>query len=490
MFKKGMEMNRRHFIKAIGATAIFNIGCTGFGSSRSRQLADGTKVRIAIIGCGNWGQTLLRRAGKCGGCEVVALCEPDPNAVQELYRSCTREWGREALGAAKVYADYRVLFEEIGDTLDAVFIATPNHHHALPALMAIRRGVAAFVEKPLAHTMEEVILIEREAKRHGAVVRVGNKGHNISHRPLLEKYLKDGVIGDVAEVFSYTDRPNTMLHRPPSCPPPKGMDWDIWCGGSPVCENYIGEDGRVGLHPHDWHSWIDYGNGSTGNMGTHVLDAPYQAMDMWKVSPSKVEVKDVAWGCPDAWNKRAAMDFTIPARPGWGEITLHWNEGIVDGVDMGPKYMTGWYNRVKKREHTNFPAELVELERKWGVKKPIDAFGTVFVGSKGMIYEEFHRTLRFFPEGGKFADIPVPDQETLDVEECKIVAEFLGAVRGHPGSVNTGLDFSIPLAKTLMLSNMLVFAGKGTYTFDGMKTDSAVANAHARHGYRKGWKIF
>ena len=106
-----------------------------------------------------------------------------------------------------------------------------------------------------------------------------------------------------------------------------------------------------------------------------------------------------------------------------------------------------------------------------------------------MIYEEFHRTLRFFPEGGKIADIPVPGANELGIEELKIVKEFLSAVRGNPWDVNTGLDFSIPLAKTLMLANMLAFAGKGTYSFDGEKTDSAVANAHAKHPYRKGWEI-
>ena len=62
-------------------------------------------------------------------------------------------------------------------------------------------------------------------------------------------------------------------------------------------------------------------------------------------------------------------------------------------------------------------------------------------------------------------------------------------MRGRPGEINTGLDFSIPLAKTLMLSNALVFAGKGTYSFDGKRISSAVANAHLKHGYRKGWEI-
>jgi len=485
-----MNMDRRSFFKGMAATTafpLFNIGCVGFGRNRAAQLANGAPVRIAIIGCGDWGRTLLRRAGTVGNCELVALCDPDSNAIATLRRHCAKIWGADRLAAARAFADYREMFDELGDELDAVFIATPNHHHALPSVMAAERGIHVFVEKPMVHTYAEALALDRAARRSGIVIRVGNKGHNMTHRPLLGKYLREGVIGNITDVFSYSDRPNTMLHRPKSCPVPPGMDWDLWCGGSPVCEPYAGEDGRVGLHPHDWHSWIDYGNGSIGNMGTHVLDAPFQTMDMWRVSPTEVTVREVAWGCEGAWNKRAALDFRIPARPGWDAITLHWNEGIADGVDMGPKFMTGCYNRVHKREHTNFPPELVELEKKWGVKKPITSFGTVFVGTKGMIYEEFHRTIRFYPEGGRLPDLPVPDKATLQDEELRIVAEFLAALRGHPADDNTGLDYSIPLVKTLMLANMLVFAGKGTYAVANDKTSSAVANARATMTYRKGW---
>ena len=210
-------MTRRAAFKSLvaaGTLPLFNVGCAGFGESRARKLAKGAKTRIAIIGCGDWGRALLSRAGLVGGCELVALCEPDPAAIGVLYANCAKVWGRDALVRAAVFADYREMFSKLGDGLDAVFIATPNHHHALPALMAVRRGIAAYVEKPMAHTLEEVLLIEREAKKTGAIVRVGNKGHNISHRPLLAKYLKDGVIGDVTDVFSFSDRPNTMLHRP------------------------------------------------------------------------------------------------------------------------------------------------------------------------------------------------------------------------------------------------------------------------------------
>ncbi len=484
-----LPLSRRTVLQGLAALPLFNIGCAGFGLTRARQIASGAKVRIAIIGCGDWGGTLMKRAGAVGGCECLAFCEPDPNALKNFYAKAAKTWHKDDLQQAKVYADYRTMFDELGEQLDAVFIATPNHHHALPALLAMRRGIHVFVEKPMAHTMEEVILMDRTAREMGVVLRVGNKGHYMEHRPLLSKYLKEGVIGEVTEVFSFSDRPNTMLHRPPSCPPPKGMDWDLWCGGSPICENYIGEGGRVGLHPHDWHSWIDYGNGSLGNMGTHVLDAPFQCMDMWKALPSKVAVRDVAWGCKGAWNKRGTLDFTIPARPGWNEITLHWNDGIVDGIDMGKKYMTGWYNRVHKREHTNFPAKLLELEKQWKVTKPLAAFGTVFVGTKGMIYEEFHDTLRIFPEGGKYPDFPVPAADKLDQQEHRIVAEFLEAVRGKPGADTTDVDFSTPLAKTLMLANSVYFAGRGTYAFDGEKTDNATANTHLNHDYRNGWDI-
>ena len=485
-----MNVNRRNLLRgmvAASALPLFNIGCAGFG--RLAGLRGGSRVRIAVIGCGDWGGTLLRRAGAVGGCELVAVAEPDPNAFanSKFWQKAEKSWKKEYLARAKVYADYRELFAEVGETLDAVFVATPNHHHALPTLLAIRAGANVFVEKPMAHTMEEVILIEREARAAGVVVRVGNKGHNMTHRPYLAKCLREGVIGDLEEVFSFSDRPNTMFRRPHAVPPPKGMDWDLWCGGSPVCEPYGEEDGRVGLHPHDWHSWIDYGNGSIGNMGTHVLDAPFQCLDL--ALPTAVTVRDVKWGCPGAWNARGTLDFAIPAGRLHGAFALHWNDGVADGVDISSKYMTGWYNRVYRREHTNFPAELLELERKWNVKTPLPAFGTVFVGTKGMVYEEFHRTLRFFPEGGRLADLPIPDADTLETEERRIIAEFLGAVRGAPGDIRTDLDFSVPLAKTLMLANMVVFAGKGTYAFDGAKTGHAAADAHARHAYRKGWEV-
>lgn len=98
------KMDRRGFLAGSAAGALlFNIGCAGFGRGRRSQLAAGAPIRIAIIGCGSWGRTLLNRAGAVGGCEVAALCEPDAKALAELKSTCAKKRGRAAIDAAKTY---------------------------------------------------------------------------------------------------------------------------------------------------------------------------------------------------------------------------------------------------------------------------------------------------------------------------------------------------------------------------------------------------
>ncbi len=139
-------IDRRSFVKGlatVSALPFLATGCRRFGLSREAQLAGGAPVRIAIIGCGDWGRTLLNRAGASDRCALVTLSDPDPKAIADLQAKCAPVWGRAALEGAKVFPDYRELFEQVGDELDAVFVATPNHHHALPSILAGR--TAAFM---------------------------------------------------------------------------------------------------------------------------------------------------------------------------------------------------------------------------------------------------------------------------------------------------------------------------------------------------------
>ena len=210
------------------------------------------------------------------------------------------------------------------------------------------------------------------------------------------------------------------------------MDWDIWCGPAPVCEFYGPHEGRTGLHPHDWHSWIGYGNGSIGNMGTHIMDAPFWALDLGKTGPESVEAKDVAWGCPGAWAYRDTIDYVFPARGNLPPVTLHWYDGIRDGVPIAVSqpiavsHMERCYNILKKRSDLNFPPALREFEKKYNLEKaPLAFMGSVFIGTKGAIWHCFHSSLRFFPKGiGK--DF-IKNKAGYQANEH--VMEFLNAVR-------------------------------------------------------------
>lgn len=493
MKRKGpMATNRREFLR-MGAAAVamplFGIGCAGFGCSRTAQLAAGAPIRVGLVAAGGFMKTLMCRLGRETNVEFVAMCDPDRRTHAELRRRLGEFYGnRFDFSRTRDFADYREMFEACGDELDAVFIAAPNHHHALAAILAIRRGIHVYIEKPLAHTFEEVLQIEREAKRFGVVVQVGNYGHCTDAMHELKKAVAEGAIGEVTDAWSFSDRMNSIFIRPQKCQPPSFLDFDLWCGPSPICDYYGVHDGQFpGLHPHDWHNWIDYGNGSIGNMGTHVIDAPYTALGLWKVKPERIDVVDVKWAAPGAWACRDSIDFRFPAHDGFGPITLHWRDGVKDGIAMDAKYMNTSLNMLHRREWTNFPEELVELERKYGVRNPIPKTGSVIVGTKGMVYWEFHSLLRFYPEDGGRKDMNV---DKMGWQGERVVEEFLGAIRGRARN-STGLEFSAPLAKTLMLGNMASFAGKGAVLgFDGEHvTGSPAAEARRRVTYRKGWEV-
>ena len=166
-------MKRRDFLKlAAAGVPAFNIGSL-LAAPLAKRIAQGGKIRVALIGCGAQMTGLIRRMGGDQNVQVVALVDPLPSGIRAVKASAKKFYGSFDFTGAWEGADYREMFEKVGDRIDAAFIATPNHHHAIPALMAIRRGIHVYVEKPLALTLEEVSLLAREAKKYGVVTQVG-----------------------------------------------------------------------------------------------------------------------------------------------------------------------------------------------------------------------------------------------------------------------------------------------------------------------------
>ena len=476
------EMKRRAFVKLAAGAALFNVG-TLRAAPLAKRIAQGAKIRVALIGCGGRMQTIVE---PLMAEDVVALADPDPRMIERTKAKMARMPGAGDISKVRTFADYRELFAKMGDEIDAVAIAKPNHHHALAAVLAMRRGIHVFVEKPMASTVAEAQLMGRVARETGVVTQVGNFGHSTKAMRICVDAIRKGVIGEVRDVWCYDDRLNSMLERPAAAPPPQGMDWDSWCGPAPVCDYYAPNEDHDGLHPHDWHSWIGYGNGSIGNMGTHIMDAAFWALELGKTGPESVEALDVQFACPGAWAWRDTIDFRFPARGDLPPVTLHWWDGVKDGIPYSKKYVSRT-GVCHKREYQNLPPIIEETEREYGLEKaPFLNMGSLFVGTKGKIWFSHHSAIRFFP---KTLGAEIKKSKKFTYKTTEHTLEFYAAIR-EGREANTGFGYSVPLAETLLLGNVAARAGKKKLLWDGKRiTNDEAANAFVKTTYRPGWEL-
>src|SRR5437667_4928053 len=189
----------------------------------------GEKVRFVQIGCGGRGMAHLAGALKE---HLVALVEVDDNRP-----AAVKKWMQGKGGdpdKLQVFTDYRRMFDAIGKQIDAVFIATPNHQHALPAMIAMQLGKNVYCEKPVCHDIAEARKLRQMAEQYKVTTQMGNQGHCEEGYRLLCEYIWAGAIGKVTETHSWTDRANGGVGpRPPVKPVPDGMHWEQWIGPAP-----------------------------------------------------------------------------------------------------------------------------------------------------------------------------------------------------------------------------------------------------------------
>ena len=485
--KKGIS--RRDFVSAAAALTAFNIGCAGFGTSRARRIAAGEKIRLGLIGCGgrmglsvNYGLV----NNMCGE-EIVCLCDPDPSRWDKVRAVVKAHRPDVDVSKIRAYCDYHEMLECEGDGIDAVVIATPNHHHAPAAILAMSKGLHVYVEKPMALTVEEVDLMLAASMRYGVVTQVGNHGHSAEGMRRLVEYIQSGALGQVRDVWAFDDRLNAMMYRPPAAPPPTGMDWNAWCGPAPVCDYYAPTKDHHGLHPHDWHAWIGYGNGSIGNMGTHILDAAFWALRLGEVDPLAVEATDIQPGAEGSWSWRTTLRWDFPARKGMDAVALHWYDGVRDGIPYDREHV----DRIgvcRKREYQNLPPIVEELERRYA--QDLGNLGSIFVGEKGiMAIGQFGGGLQFVPNGLK-KRLPKPPKTIPREKGLFHEIDWFRAIRNPERSCGCNFGYSAPLAKTVLLGNVAARVGLKRLAWDGPRiTNDRAANAFLKTTYRKGWEI-
>ncbi len=226
------------------------------------------KVRTAHIGVGGMGASDLAAISSHPSVEVAALCDVD---ARNLAAASKR------FPDARLFHDYRNLFEKAGREFDAVIISTPDHTHAPASLAAMEMGKHLYCQKPLTHTVKEARAMRRLAEERDLVTQMGIQIHSFREYRSAVILIQSGIIGKVHTVRAWSPK-NWGSDGPApsgSDPVPEFLDWNLWLGTAPE-RAYRDQL----FHPVQWRKFLDFGCGTLGDMGVHIFDTPYTALDL------------------------------------------------------------------------------------------------------------------------------------------------------------------------------------------------------------------
>ncbi len=454
-------ISRRHFMRS-GGTAAAGLTVLRASTSRSaRSFAANEKLNIAAIGIGGMGGNNLKN---CSDENIVALCDLD---LINYAAKTIKEHPQ-----AKVYTDYNEMLDKQKD-IEAVIIATPDHSHAVIAMACMKAGKHVYVQKPLAHSLHEVRMLTEAARQFKVVTQMGNQGHSGEGIRLICEWIEAGAIGAVHEVHAWTNRPvwpqGIELERPVDTPSvPQGMDWDKWIGRAPF-RPYSPE-----YHPQKWRAWWDFGTGSLGDLGCHILDPVFWALKLkypvnvegcistyWEGFWKKTEPKN------ECYPRSTIVRFQFPERGSMPPVKLTWWDGGL------------------------MPERPDELEE--GRRMGDSDGGVLFIGDKGkLICGCYGRSPQLIP-GTRMKEFQRPDPSLPRIPggEGGHEKDWIRACKGGaPASSN--FDYSGPLSEMVLMGNLAVrFPGR-RLLWDGENmevTNDKDANSYVYRQYREGYNL-
>jgi hypothetical protein len=349
------------------------------------------------------------------------------------------------------------------------------------------------VQKPLTHDIYEARLLTEAAKNYKVVTQMGNQGASGDGVRKLREWYNADLIGKVHTVYCWTNRPVWPQGIPwpqTTAPVPQGLDWDLWLGTAPQ-KDYI-----EGLVPFNWRGWWDYGTGALGDMGCHLIEAPYRVLDLKYPKDVQSSVGSVYVGefkrgyFPESCPPSSHVIMTFPKNEKTeGDLTLHWMDGGIKPMrpeELGPNETFG--------DGGN---------------------GVLFIGTKGKMM------------CGTYGENPrlLPTSRTEEVIVPQTIKRVTGGADGHYGQwvdaaiegygkmeLSSPFEIAGPLTETLLIANLSLRGqdirktsqnekGETNYEYPGrdlkmiwdsenMKvTNFDEANQFVKRDYRSGWTL-
>lgn len=472
--------SRRTFIKSV-SLATAGLALSGGNLLHAQEVHQeqkkpvGGKVKTALIGIGNRGAQVRADLERTQMIEVVALCDVDLAGAQ-----C-----QEALAKypnAKRFTDFRKLFDQAGNDFDAVVICTPDHSHFPITMLALSEGKHVYVEKPLARTFLEAELLMEAARKHpNLATQVGNQGHSEANYFQFKTWVEAGIIKDVTAITAHMNEPRRwhqwdahIYKYPQEQPLPPDMDWDTWLGVTPY-HDYNGD-----YHQGQWRCWYDFGMGTLGDWGAHILDTAHEFLELGL--PYEISMQYANGHNDFFFPYSSTILFRFPARKSMPPVDITW----YDGLDNLPPLPEGYGASATTANvpTTNKSEELGKTKAKLNPGKIIYSRDLIFKGGS------HGSTLSIIPEekakemASKLPEVPASPSNHFE--------NFLLACQGiektrSPFEINGVLSQVFCLGVIAQRLNTQLFFDARTKEF----TNNAFANALLTGvPPRKGWDQF
>jgi predicted dehydrogenase len=316
------QVDRRSFLKGVltgGAVSIFTprllLGAAG---TTTPQASPNERVNLACCGIGGQGAGDIRTLYQTGLANIVALCDTDMGAqpTQQTLRS---------FPDVPRFQDFRKMFDKMAKDIDAVLVATPDHSHFPIAMLAMSLGKGVYVEKPMAHTYQQIDLMMKAEQKYKVAAQMGNQGHSEGNYFQFKAWTDAGIIRNVKKITAFMNSSRrwhgmNVSDFLPEQPIPETLDWQTWL--ATAREHKYNKGYTIG----EWRSWYDFGDGALGDWGAHIFDTAHEFLRLGL--PTEVEAVKLEGWSPFIFPQASTLAFRFPARGSQPPCEMTWYDGV------------------------------------------------------------------------------------------------------------------------------------------------------------------